>query len=189
MFDSVLLILVLGCEIAFWLVLLFGLVARYLLRWQKLGLYCLYSIPLIDLLLLIVTVIDLRNGTEASFFHGLAAAYIGFSVVFGHSLIQWADEHFAYRFANGDKPASTPVGGWPNLRYELILFAKALVACAITFALVRAMMWMVGDFDKTVALYLWDNMMKALAFFWFVFGPLWSVVFRLYRSEPEKDKA
>lgn len=189
MLDSVLLILVLGCEIAFWLVLLFGLVARYILRWQKVSLYCLYSIPLIDLVLLIITVIDLRNGTEASFFHGLAAAYIGFSVVFGHSMIQWADDHFAYRFANGAKPPSSPSGGWPDLRYELILFAKALVACAITFALVRGMIWLVGDLERTITLYVWDNMMKTLAFFWFVFGPLWSLVFRLHRAEPNDHRA
>ena len=164
-----------------------GLFARYVLRWQKFGLYCLYSIPLIDVLLFIVTVVDLRSGTTATFFHGLAAAYIGFSIIFGHGLIRWADAHFAFRFANGPKPQGAPAVGWPNVKYELILFAKALAACAITFVLVRAMILMVGDVDKTLSLYLWDNMIKALGFFWLVFGPGWSVLFRLYKKDPSAN--
>lgn len=48
--------------------------------------------------------IDLRGGATAGFAHGLAAAYIGFSLAFGHSLIRWADVRFAHRFADGPPP-------------------------------------------------------------------------------------
>ncbi|MCY7295065.1 hypothetical protein [Alteromonas sp. a30] len=185
MLDSILLVLILGCEIAFWVVLFLGMFARYVIGWPKFGLYCLYSIPLIDVLLFIVTVVDLRSGTTATFFHGLAAAYIGFSIIFGHGLIRWADERFAHRFANGPKPQAPPSVGWGNIKYELILFAKALLACAITFVLVRVMIWMVNDEDKILSLYMWDNMVKVLAFFWLVFGPGYSLLFRLNKKEED----
>ncbi len=79
------------CEIGFWVVLGAGLVARYLLGRRTLGAVLLAAVPLVDLVLLVATVVDLSNGATADFTHGLAAAYIGFSVAFGHSIIRWAD--------------------------------------------------------------------------------------------------
>ena len=50
----------------------------------------LLCVPLIDVVLLAATVLDLQRGASASFAHGLAAAYIGFTVAFGGVTIQWA---------------------------------------------------------------------------------------------------
>jgi len=177
MTENILLVLILGCEIAFWVVLLLGLVARYLFGWWRAGLYFLYSTPVIDLVLLVATVVDLRNGSEATFFHGLAAAYIGFSLAFGRRAIDWADAHFAHRFAGGPRPVKAPPQGWGNLLYELKLWGRALAACGITFVLHRLMILLVGSPDNGVALYAWDGILQGLVFFWFVFGPAWSVVF------------
>ncbi|WP_407342151.1 hypothetical protein [Pengzhenrongella phosphoraccumulans] len=80
-----------ACEVGFWVLLGAGLVARYALRRPRLGAALLVGVPLVDLVLLAATVLDLRAGSTATFVHGLAAAYIGFSVAFGHSTIRWAD--------------------------------------------------------------------------------------------------
>ncbi len=60
--------------------------------------------------------IDLARGATAGFGHGLAAAYLGFSVAFGHGLIRRADERFAHRFAGGTAPAPRPRHGRVRLR-------------------------------------------------------------------------
>ena len=96
--------LIVACEIGFWVVLGSGLVARYLLGRRRLGAILLALAPVVDLVLLTATVIDLSRGATADFAHGLAAAYIGFSVAFGHSMIRWADARFAHRFAGGPRP-------------------------------------------------------------------------------------
>ena len=55
-------------------------------------------------MLLVATVIDLGQGATADFTHRLAAASIGVSVAFGHSMIRWGDQRFAHRFAGGPEP-------------------------------------------------------------------------------------
>src|SRR5687767_3263233 len=99
-----LLALIVACEISFWALIAAGLASRYLLGRRRLGAALLVCVPVVDLVLLVATVIDLAGGAVADFGHGLAAAYIGFSVAFGHSLIRWADERFAHRFAGGPPP-------------------------------------------------------------------------------------
>ena len=103
--------LIIACEIMFWVFIAAGLAARYLLRRKTLGAALLICAPLVDVVLLVATALDLRGGGEANFTHGLAAAYIGFSVAFGHSLISWADARFAYRFAGGPAPVAPPKYG------------------------------------------------------------------------------
>ena len=86
-----LLALIVACEIGFWAFLLAGLAARYLLRWKTVSSILLICVPLVDVVLLAATIADLRGGAVADTSHSLAAAYIGFSVAFGHSLVRWAD--------------------------------------------------------------------------------------------------
>jgi hypothetical protein len=99
-----LIIVIISCEILFWVFILLGLVFRYLLHRKLIGKIFLYCTPLIDLTLLITTAISIKNGDEISLAHGLAAMYIGVSIAFGKQMIGWADKHFAYRFAHGEKP-------------------------------------------------------------------------------------
>src|SRR5262245_37285979 len=103
--------LILACEVGFWILLVSGLAARYLWRRRRLSTVLLAAVPLVDLVLLAATVVDLQRGATAGFAHGLAAAYIGFSVAFGPSMIRWADERFAHRFAGGAPPWRPPRGG------------------------------------------------------------------------------
>jgi len=96
--------LIVICEIAFWIFVLLGLFCRYLLGKSRLGAAFLLATPIIDLLLVIFTIVDINRGSEITIFHGLAAVYIGVTIAFGHSMIKWMDAHFSYRYAGGQKP-------------------------------------------------------------------------------------
>jgi len=144
--------LILACEIGFWVVVLAGLITRYILRQKKLGAVLLLLTPVIDLLLLLFTVIDLNGGAEASFFHGLAAAYIGVTIAYGHSMIRWADERFAYRFAGGAAPQKAAKYGQERARRERIGWYRHLLAWIIGVALLYGMIWFVGNPEQTEAL-------------------------------------
>ncbi len=72
--------IIVACEVGFWLVLLAGLAARYGLRRPRLGGALLVYVPLVDLVLLVASVLDLRHGGQAGLAHGLAAVYVGVSV-------------------------------------------------------------------------------------------------------------
>src|SRR5690606_28071318 len=86
--------LIVGCEVAFWVVLLLSLVVRYVLQREAASRWLLMSLPLIDVLLLSITAVDLKSGTTAALGHGLAAAYVGFTIAFGSIAVRWADGHF-----------------------------------------------------------------------------------------------
>ncbi|MGH8167187.1 MAG: hypothetical protein ACREQ1_08110 [Woeseiaceae bacterium] len=96
--NEALFILIVGCEAAFWVVLFSGLAARYVFQWRRLSWVLLLCVPLIDLALLAFTVMDLNRGAGATFAHGLATAYVAFTVAFGSAMIHWADQRFAHRF-------------------------------------------------------------------------------------------
>jgi hypothetical protein len=150
-----LLVVIVAAEIGFWVLLAAGLATRYLLGRRRLGAILLASVPVVDLVLLTATVIDLRGGATADFTHGLAAAYIGFSVAFGHSLIRWADQRFAHRFAGGPPPWRPPRRGPARARYEWREFGKAALAFSISTALLLAAIALVGDADRTAELQAW----------------------------------
>ena len=86
-----LLAVIAGCEIAFWVMLVAGMTVRYLLRWPRTGAVLLAAVPLVDVVLLAASVIDLQRGGEPSFKHSLAAIFLGISVGFGHQTMRWAD--------------------------------------------------------------------------------------------------
>ncbi|MBC7925054.1 MAG: hypothetical protein H7039_05290, partial [Bryobacteraceae bacterium] len=133
--ESTLYAMIVACEAAFWVVLFSGLAFRYVLGWSRFSRYCLLCVPLIDFALLALTVVDLRSGARAIMAHGLAVAYIGFTVAFGPVLIDWADQKFAQRF-RGAQPASLcPRQGWASVRYELKLWARCLLAVAVMYVL------------------------------------------------------
>ena len=168
-------VLIVACEIGFWVVLLLGLACRYLLRRERLSRALLLCLPLLDILLLLFTAIDLRQGATATFAHGLAAAYVGFTVAFGEIAVKWADAHFAHRFAAGPAPPKLPSRGWPAVRYELNLWARCIVACIITMLLVEALIHFVGAGETTEPLLAWQKYAFGCIVMWFFFGPVWSL--------------
>jgi hypothetical protein len=169
--------LIVGCEAAFWLVLVLALAARYLLRKERLSRVLLYLLPVTDLLLLAFTTMDLRAGTPATFAHGLATAYVGFTVAFGSVAVRWADQHFAFRFAGGPSPEKAPSLGWEAVRYELVLWFRSIVAWIIALVLLIALIAYIDNEAVTQELHQWFRIAFGSIFVWFIFGPLWSLVF------------
>ncbi|WP_433154230.1 hypothetical protein ACQPZ8_22740 [Actinomadura nitritigenes] len=174
-----------ACEIGFWVVLAAGLVARYPLRMRRTGAALLVGVPLVDLVLLVATVADLRGGATAGFAHGLAAAYLGYSVAFGHSMVRWADERFAHRFAGGPPPRRKPRYGRARARYEWVEFGKAAIATGIACALLLAMIALVGDPDRTAALTGWTARLGLVLAIW----SLWPITHTLWPSKPKDGAA
>ncbi|MEV1010023.1 hypothetical protein [Streptomyces sp. NPDC049881] len=139
--------LIVAAEVAFWAVLGGGLVARYVLRMRRLGKVLLLCVPLVDVALLAVTVVDLRSGGEASWAHGLAALYLGFTVAYGHYVIRWADGHAAHRLGGGPRPPKPPRYGAGRARHEWRIWAMTLVGGLLAAGVLQLMLWLVGDVD------------------------------------------
>jgi hypothetical protein len=175
--SLVLYLLILGCEVAFWLILLLSLVARYLLHRGALSRSLLLSLPFVDVLLLAFTALDLRAGTTATVAHGLAAVYVGFTIAFGSVAVRWADAHFAYRFASGAVPAAAPATGWKAVRFDFELWLRCIAGWIVAFALLEAMVALVGNDAVTQPLRVWYKFGFGSVFFWFVFWPAWSLMF------------
>lgn len=172
--------IIIAAEIGFWVLLAVGLTARYLLGRRRTGAILLASVPGVDLVLLVATVIDLSQGATADFTHGLAAAYIGVSLAFGHSMVRWADQRFAHRFAGGPPPSRPPSGGRARARYEWREFAKAALAWAVSCGLLLAAIAIVGDAERTAALEDWIVRLTLILGIW----ALWPITHTLWPSKP-----
>ncbi|HEX2130288.1 MAG TPA: hypothetical protein VHH15_01915 [Actinophytocola sp.] len=175
-----------ACELGFWVLLAGGLVARYLLRLRRTSTVLLVSTPLLDVALLAITVVDLGRGGEATDVHGLGAVYLGFSVAFGHSVIRWADQRFAHRFAGGPPPVKPPKRGPARLAHEWREWGKCVLACGIACAVMALLSFVVGTPERTEALWQapagWMPRLGGLVGIWFVAGPLWTLLSVMTRS-------
>jgi hypothetical protein len=144
--------IIVACEVAFWVVLLSGLTARYVLRRPRLGAVLLVATPLVDVVLLAFTVVDLRSGATASVAHSLAAVYIGVSLAFGHSLVRWADVRFAHRFAGGPAPRPAPRSGAAHAAHARRGWRRHLLGWTLGVSLLLAGVAIVADAERTEAL-------------------------------------
>lgn len=170
---------IVGCEIAFWVLLAAGLVARYPLRQRRAGGVLLAATPVVDLALLVVAAADLHGGGVAGQPHALAAVYLGFSIAFGPSLVRWADVRFAHRFAGGPPPRVVPRRGPERVRYEWREWGKAVLGAAITVALLQTGRLWVGDEHRTAALQGMTALVGFVIGVWLVGWPVWVSVVQL----------
>lgn len=143
---------IVGAEIAFWLFIAAGLIARYLLGYKRIGGALLALSPAVDLVILTASVYDLKHGATAGLPHILSAIYLGVSVAWGHQMIGWADTRFAYKFAGGPAPVARPVGGPERAAYELCQWRRHLLAWSVGVGLLGSGVLLVGDLDRTQAL-------------------------------------
>jgi hypothetical protein len=169
------------CEIGFWVILASGLFVRFVLNMAALSRFVLLCVPLLDLALLVATVVDLNSGRPAEFAHGLAAVYLGFTVIYGHSIIQWADSYVSYKFYSGLNPTNIDYG-WSYAKYEWLQWLKALLACTIAATLLSIAIFYIDNPENTAALTQWYSHLFWLLAIWFVGWPLWFTLF------PKKDK-
>jgi hypothetical protein len=148
------LILIVACEIAFWVLLLAGLAVRYGLRLRRTGAVLLAAAPAVDLVLLVAAIVRVRSGEQLRAVDGLAAVYLGVSVAYGHLMLRWADERFAHRFAGGPPPTryDQPAA---YARRQRELWLRHLLAFAVGSALLLAGAAFVRDPQGAQTLLSW----------------------------------
>jgi hypothetical protein len=170
----VILAVIVACEIGFWAAIIGGLAARYLLGTRTLGTALLVCAPLIDVVLLVAVTAHLATGATASWHHGLAALYIGFSVAYGHRMIGWADTRFAHRFAAGPVPVKP--AGRHYTRQCWADVVRTLAAALIATGIIAAITWWVGDPARTAAFTGWHGalgIIVAIEFIWALSYTVW----------------
>ncbi|MCQ1950353.1 hypothetical protein NNX28_10460 [Arthrobacter sp. zg-Y859] len=181
---DILVYLIIGSEVGFWVLLAAGLGARYLFHRRRLGMVLLACVPLLDVVLLAASAADLALGGRAESIHGLAAFYLGFSVAFGHSLIRWADVRVAHRFAGGPAPVK-PAKGTPEYRRSLWAeYGRVLMATGITVAVLLAMITIVAAPGEAEVLWDWVKRAGLVAGIWLLAGP----VYGMFETAP-REKA
>ncbi|MFE0801967.1 hypothetical protein [Streptomyces sp. NPDC058812] len=148
--------LIIVCEIGFWVLLAAGLSVRYLLKMPRAGMALLLCEPLLEVVLLVVTALDLKNGADPSWKHGLAALYIGYTVGHGHRTVKWLDGHAAHRLSGAPKPAGPPRYGMARARHEGKVWLGTLLAAAVATGLLQIAMWYVDDPSRTGSLESWQ---------------------------------
>ncbi|MGW0029157.1 hypothetical protein ACWDXD_04875 [Streptomyces sp. NPDC003314] len=147
--------LIVVCEVGFWVLLAAGLAVRYLLKMPRTGLALLLCEPLLEVLLLVVTAIDLKNGADPGWKHGLAALYIGYTVGHGHRTVKWLDGHAAHRFGGAPPPPTPPRYGMARARHEGAVWLGSVTAAAVASGLLLLAAWYVGDDGNTESLRGW----------------------------------
>ncbi|WP_026908637.1 hypothetical protein [Paucisalibacillus globulus] len=144
--------LIIACEIGFWVFVIAGLFSRYILKKKQLSKFLLICTPIVDIVLLIVTFIDLKNGAVASTVHGIAAIYIGVSIAFGHRMIAWADKQFSYYFAGGKKPVGGKKYGAEHAKLERSGWIRHFLAWSIGSVILIAIILLIDNTRQTEAL-------------------------------------
>lgn len=163
---------IVGCEIALWVVLFLGLAVRYLLRLKRTSSVILALIPLIDVVLLVAVAIDMSRGAELGWVHIAAAYYLGVSVAFGPALVRYVDVRFAHRFAGGPPPQPKPRYGAAKHRALWQEWYRVVAAAAIASAVSLALILFFADPRGQEM--LWWSIGRAwfIVGLWFVFGPM-----------------
>nr|WP_241265522.1 hypothetical protein [Streptomyces boncukensis] len=151
------------CEVGFWVLLAAGLALRYVAKMPRTGAAVLLCEPLLEVVLLIVTAIDLKNGADPDFRHGLAAVYIGFSITYGHYMVTWADRHFVHRVLKGPRPAKPPRYGMARALHEWKHCLRTVGAAAIAAGLLQCAVWYVDNADQSESLRGWQARMGIVA--------------------------
>ncbi|WP_242000322.1 2TM domain-containing protein [Kribbella rubisoli] len=129
--NDVLVAVIAACEIGFWVLLAAGLVTRYLLKLPKAGMVLLAAVPLVDVVMLVASVIDIHHGAEPAFKHSLAAIFIGVSVGFGHQTLRWADAWAAHYLGGALRPVKPPKRGSERARRERAGWFRHLVSYVV----------------------------------------------------------
>ncbi len=164
---------ILACEIGLWVLLGLGLSLRYVARLRLLSTLVLAAIPLLDVVLVVATAVDLHRGAPAGITHGLAAIYLGFSVAFGPALVRWADVRFAHRFAGGPPPVRPPRRGPERQRHLWREWSRVVIAAVITSAVLGGLILLVASPEQDGPLAWWIGRVWIVVGLWLLFGPVW----------------
>ena len=158
-------VVIAGCEIAFWSVLVGGLLIRYALGWRRVSTVLLALVPAVDAVLLLSAAVDLRRGGTATLAHALAAIFISFSVVYGKTEVARLDRWMRRRFRRGpaDTQPATPLPAagstvgearsdefdWEHAAGEREGWYRHATMWVVGVALLGAGVLFVGDLERT----------------------------------------
>jgi hypothetical protein len=188
--ENPLVLLIGACEVGFWVLLAAGLAARYLLRARRLSTVLLLLVPVLDVVLVSASLVDVAAGSPPGLTHGLAAVYLGGTVAFGHSMIRWADARFAHRFAGGPPPPRPPQYGAAKVAYEWREWGKVALTWAIALGVMLVTATVAGTgvpapLDwSTDPMWSWGARLAPVVLIWFVGWPLWTTL-----SPPQAPEA
>lgn len=163
---------IIAMEITFWILIGLGLLLRYPLRRPRAGLVAFLLTPLVDVILLTLVVLDLRGGGHPSWAHTMAAFYIGFSVMFGHRMISWADRTYRVRVRGENVPK--PVSTTP-LRDEWLSLLRAVGAIGIAVIAIEIVIAFAASPDAYQLRGAWVTGGIILAI-WLFTGPVWEML-------------
>ncbi|WP_190123234.1 hypothetical protein [Streptomyces inusitatus] len=164
--------MILVCDVLFWIFLAGGLAARYAAGWRVLGGALLLCVPLIDVVLLGATVLSIRNGAEPTVWHGLSAAYLGMTVVYGHGVVRWADAKFARRFGGAVAEPRPELYGRAAVADAWKSWLRFLLAYAISVGMIFGLVVLVGTLDEGAPLLVWLNPLTKVL----VYSLIWPIV-------------
>lgn len=134
----------------------------------------------VDVILLTAVVTNLQAGGEAGFFHGLAALYLGISIVYGHKMIMWADVRFAHRFAHGPAPVKRYGEAYTKECWKDVV--RTATAVGIAAAVLWWLMTLVDAPSSTDELF---GIYRILGI-WFAIDLIWAIS---YTFAPKKKPA
>lgn len=180
--QNPLVVLIAACEVFFWVFLAGGLVARYVLRARRLSTVLLLSVPVLDVVLVSASLIDVAGGSPPGLTHGLAAVYLGFTVAFGHSVIRWADGRFAHRFAGGPPPPRPPRFGTAKVLHEWREWGKLALGWGIALAVMALSAVVAGTGIPAPELWVadpmwsWGARLVPVLLIWLAVGPVWTTL-------------
>jgi hypothetical protein len=180
--ENPLVLLIGASEVGFWVLLVAGLTARYLLRARRLSTVLLLLVPVLDVVLVSASLVDVAGGSPPGLTHGLAAVYLGGTVAFGHSLIRWADARFAHRFAGGPPPPRPPRYGAAKVAYEWREWGKIVLAWGIALAVMLLTATVAGTGVPAPSdwsadpMWSWGARLVPVVLIWFVGWPLWTTL-------------
>ncbi|MEU8912708.1 hypothetical protein [Streptomyces nigrescens] len=167
----------------FWIFLVGGLAARYAAGRRILGGALLLCVPLIDVVLLGATVLSIQDGAGPTVWHGLSAAYLGITVVYGHRTVRWADAKFARRFGGSSAPPRPKLHGRAAVVDAWKSWFRFLLAYAISVGLIFGLVVLAGTFDKGAPLLVWLNPLTKVL----VYSLIWPIVTTIWPGkEPEQ---
>jgi len=180
--------LVIACEVAFWVFLAAAVVARYVFRRRRLSTVLLLCEPLIEVVLLVATVTDLLRGAEATWTHGLAAVYLGFTVGFGRYTVHKVDGWVAWRFFDGPRPPQV-TGGRAKVVHEWRLWLRVVLSWAVAIAVLAVLLLIADDPAHREVLLGWAGRATLVMGVWFVAGPVWQLFSDSAGDDDEKAPA
>ncbi len=177
--------LILACDVLFWVFLVGGLAARYAAGWRGLGKALLLCVPLIDVVLLGATVLSIHDGAEPTVWHGLSAAYLGMTVVYGHRTVRWADAKFARRFGGATTAPIPELYGRAAVRDAWKSWCRFLLAYAISVGMIFGLVALAGTLDKGAPLLVWLNPLTKVL----LYSLLWPMVTTIWPGKAPEAEA